>query len=111
MAKKKDPFETFRAATLGGSSPFDQALKPKADPVVDNDPRRPVRPQDSTPAVQTTVAATDKKGKNAGRELVSFHIDRDMKRQLGFVKFDTGKSFNELYIEAIEDLLRKYGKL
>lgn len=110
MAKKKDPFETFRAATLGGASPFDQALKPKNETVVDNDPRKPIRPQD-LPKEEQPAVVTEKKGKNVGRELVSFHIDKDTKRQLGFVKFDTGKSFNELYIEAVEDLLRKYGKL
>lgn len=107
MAKKKDPFETFREATLGGASPFDQALKPKPEVSVDDDSRRPVRPQD----VQPAVVNADKKSKNAGRELVSFHIDKDTKRMLGFVKFDTGKSFNDLYVEAVEDLLRKYGKM
>ena len=111
MAKKKDPFETFRAATLGGASPFDQALKPKPEAVVDNDPRKPVRPQDLQKTDPVTAVVADMKGKNAGRELVSFHIDKDTKRQLGFVKFETGKSFNELYIEAVEDLLRKYGRL
>lgn len=111
MAKKKDPFETFRAATLGGASPFDQALKPKVESRVDDDPRKPVRPQDVAPVDKAPTVTADKKSKNAGRELVSFHIDKDTKRQLGFVKFDTGKSFNELYIEAVEDLLRKYGRL
>lgn len=111
MAKKKDPFETFRTATLGGVNPFDQAMKPKQEMPVDDDPRRPVRPQDKPQEVQQAAVAADKPSKNAGRELVSFHIDKETKRLLGFVKFDTGKSFNDLYTEAVEDLLRKYGKL
>ena len=107
---KKDPFEKFRQATLGGEteSPLKAALsqEPKAAEQVDT--RVPVRP---AAPVQATVTQPEKVSKNNTRELVSFHIDKEMKRLLGYIKFDTGKSYGDLYCEAVEDLLRKYGKL
>ena len=112
---KKDPFEKFRQATLGGSSesPLKAALtqEPKAEQPVDT--RVPVRPNAAPVAepVQTPVAQPEKVSKNNSRELVSFHLDKELKRLLGYIKFDTGKSYGDLYCEAVEDLLRKYGKL
>ena len=113
---KKDPFEKFRQATLGGvtESPLKAALtqEPKAEQPVDT--RVPVRPNAAPVAaepVQAPVAQPEKVSKNNTRELVSFHLEREKKRLLGYIKFDTGKSYGDLYCEAVEDLLRKYGKL
>ena len=112
---KKDPFEKFRQATLGGvtQSPLKAALtqEPKAEQPVDT--RVPVRPNAAPVAepVQSPVAQPEKVSKNNSRELVSFHLDKELKRLLGYIKFDTGKSYGDLYCEAVEDLLRKYGKL
>ena len=112
---KKDPFEKFRQATLGGvtESPLKAALtqEPKAEQSVDT--RVPVRPNAAPVAepVQSPVAQPEKVSKNNSRELVSFHLDKELKRLLGYIKFDTGKSYGDLYCEAVEDLLRKYGKL
>ncbi len=112
---KKDPFEKFRQATLGGvtESPLKAALtqEPKAEHPVDT--RVPVRPNAAPVAepVQAPVAQPEKVSKNNSRELVSFHLDKELKRLLGYIKFDTGKSYGDLYCEAVEDLLRKYGKL
>ena len=113
---KKDPFEKFRQATLGGQteSPLKAALaqEPKASEPVDT--RVPVRPAVARVAaepVQVPAAQPEKVSKNNTRELVSFHLEREMKRLLGYIKFDTGKSYGDLYCEAVEDLLRKYGKL
>ena len=61
--------------------------------------------------IQEPVAQPEKVSKNNSRELVSFHLDKELKRLLGYIKFDTGKSYGDLYCEAVEDLLRKYGKL
>jgi hypothetical protein len=106
---KKDPFDKFREATLGGDtqSPLSAALsqEPKKETV---DTRVPVRP---TVPAEPVKAQPEKAGKNETRDLVSFHIEKEMKRLLGYIKFDTGKSYNDLYCEAVEDLLRKYGKL
>ena len=110
---KKDPFEKFRQATLGGEteSPLKAALtqEPKAEQPVDT--RVPVRPVAASEPIQAPVAQPEKVSKNNTRELVSFHIEKDMKRLLGYITFDTGKSYGDLYCEAVEDLLRKYGKL
>ncbi len=113
---KKDPFEKFRQATLGGEteSPLKAALtqEPKVEPPVDT--RVPVRPNVApvvAQPVQAPVVQPEKVSKNNTRELVSFHIEKEMKRLLGYIKFDTGKSYGDLYCEAVEDLLRKYGKL
>ena len=111
---KKDPFEKFRQATLGGesASPLKAALsqEPKAAEPVDT--RFPVRRATPVAApVQAPVAKPEKVGKNDKRDLVSFHLQNEFKRLLGYIKFDTGKSYGDLYCEAVEDLLRKYGKL
>jgi hypothetical protein len=111
---KKDPFEKFRQATLGGEteSPLQAALsqEPKAAQPIDN--RVPVRPAAPVAApVQAPTAQPEKVSKNEKRELVSFHLEKELKRLLGYIKFDTGKSYNDLYCEAVEDLLKKYGKL
>lgn len=103
---KKDPFEKFRQATLGGEteSPLKAALEKDRSSSSSSDQRVPVRPV-------AEPENTEKPGKNSSRELVSFHLDREKKRLLGFLKFETGRSYGQLYSEAIDDLLRKYGKL
>ena len=110
---KKDPFEKFRQATLGGESesPLKAALTQEPKTVEPVDTRVPVRPTAAPTPVQAPVAQPEKVSKNNTRELVSFHIEKEMKRLLGYIKFDTGKSYGDLYCEAVEDLLRKYGKL
>ena len=107
---KKDPFEKFRQATLGGEteSPLKAALTQEPKTVQPVDTRVPVRP---AATLQEPVAQPEKVSKNNSRELVSFHLDKELKRLLGYIKFDTGKSYGDLYCEAVEDLLRKYGKL
>lgn len=109
---KKDPFERFREATLGGQtqSPLKDALSKESTVSSTPDTRVPVRPNQA-PIPVAEPAPAEKVSKNSSRELVSFHIDKEMKRLLGYIKFDTGKSYGDLYCEAVEDLLRKYGKL
>ena len=110
---KKDPFEKFRQATLGGEtkSPLQAALTQEPKTVQPVDTRVPVRPSAVAEPAPVPVAQPEKVSKNNTRELVSFHIEKEMKRLLGYIKFDTGKSYGDLYCEAVEDLLRKYGKL
>ena len=110
---KKDPFEKFRQATLGGEteSPLKAALTQEPKTVQPVDTRVPVRPSAVAEHTPVPVAQPEKVSKNNTRELVSFHIEKEMKRLLGYIKFDTGKSYGDLYCEAVEDLLRKYGKL
>ena len=97
MAKKTDPFEKFREATLGGS-PLSNAISAGSDPE---------RSRSDEPARPSPV----KKSKNEDRKLVSFHIDKDIFHSLGQLKFEMGTKYDELYNEAVKDLLKKYGKL
>ena len=98
MAKKNtDPFEKFRAATLGGGSPLGAALSGSES--------SPVSPRELSPAAHKKVS------KNENRTLKSFHVDNDLFRTLGQLKFEMGVSYDTLYNEAIHDLLKKYGKL
>ena len=99
MAKKIDPFEKFKEATLGSSSTLSSALSNAAAP------RPAVQPKTEEPAPQVKVS------KNANRKLVSFHIDNAMFLRLGQLKFETGSKYDDLYNEAIVDLLKKYHKL
>lgn len=112
MAKKIDQFDKFREATLGRSSELSNAIYSRVQTEEEKSPS-PADSYSPTPAsasnsVQVPVA---KVSKNATRELVSFHLDKETKKLLGLLKYESDRSFGDLYIEAIEDLLRKYGKL
>lgn len=94
MAKKTDPFDKFREATLGSGNTLGAALS------------------GSNPVVQEEVRIEQpKESKNANRTLKSFHIDNDLFRKLGQLKFEMDVTYDELYNEGIRDLLVKYGKL
>ena len=99
MAKNNDPFEKFRKATLGDGSPLSGALQAAA-----------VRSEDRI-AEETPLPSPAKKSKNEDRKLVSFHIDKEVFLKLGQMKFEIGTKYDDLYNEAIRDLLVKYGKL
>lgn len=99
MAKKSDPFDKFREATLGSSSTLSGALG--------NAAKRKVGPS----TVEEPAPSAPKVSKNANRKLVSFHIDNSVFLKLGQLKFETGTKYDELYNEAIVDLLKKYHKL
>jgi hypothetical protein len=95
MAKKSDPFDKFREATLGGGNTLSGALNGAGT----QDERQP----ENSPT-------PEKVSKNAERKLVSFHIDKDLHLKLGQLKYDTGLKYDELYTEAVTDLLVKYGR-
>lgn len=97
MAKKTDPFEKFREATLGGSS-LSSAISGAGSP-------------DRARSVDTPLPSSVKKSKNEDRKLVSFHIDKNDFLKLGQLKFEMGTKYDDLYNEAVRDLLVKYGKL
>ena len=99
MAKKSDPFDKFREATLGSSAGLSGALG--------NASKRAAKPA----PVEVPAPAASKVSKNANRKLVSFHIDNAVFLKLGQLKFETGTKYDELYNEAIVDLLKKYHKL
>lgn len=101
MAKKSDPFDKFRQATLGSSGSLSGALSGAAA-------ARPEPKAESARKVEVTAA---KVSKNANRRLVSFHIENSTFLKLGQLKFETGAKYDELYNEAILDLLKKYHKL
>lgn len=114
MAKKVDQFEKFRAATLGRPSELSNVIQSSTaeSNTPDNVPENPVAEVvESAPAVSIAPAPAEKVSKNADRELVSFHISKDKKKLLGLLKYEEERSFGDLYCEAIDDLLRKYGKL
>lgn len=102
MAKKTDPFDKFREATLGGGNSLSGALsgasRKRSESAPAEDSRKPVAP-------------AEKVSKNANRKLVSFHIDNATFLKLGQLKFETGAKYDELYNEAIVDLLKKYHRL
>ena len=97
MAKKTDPFEKFREATLGGS-PLSSAISGNT---ASERPRSAASP----------LPSPGKRSKNEDRKLVSFHIDKEIFHSLGQLKFEMGTKYDELYNEAVKDLLVKYGKL
>jgi len=119
MAKKsKDPFETFKQATLGSNSALSSALSSRvreqeqSEPKVEDSPAPAPKPEpvvEPDPAPKA-VEAPEKISKNANRELVSFHISKETKKKLNLLKVEAEKSLNDLYTEAIDDLLIKYSK-
>jgi len=102
MAKKSDPFEKFRNATLGGDDALRGALS-------GNDKSREVSPAPTQ--VQAPSPTLPKVSKNANRKMISFHIDKDLHYILGQLKFELGVKYDDIYNEAIRDLLVKYGKI
>lgn len=103
MAKKTDPFDKFREATLGGGSPLSGALQGAVS-------RSSERKVEEAP-LPSPAPSPGKKSKNADRKLVSFHIYNDVFLKLGQLKFEMGTKYDDLYNEAVRDLLTKYGKL
>ena len=97
MAKKTDPFEKFREATLGGS--------PLSSAISGNTASERAR------SAASTLPSPVRRSKNEDRKLVSFHIDKEIFHSLGQLKFEMGTKYDELYNEAVKDLLVKYGKL
>ena len=95
MAAKTDQFNKFREATLGNES-LSGVLTGKAQ---------------SSPVSQQQSKSSAKPSRNANRRLVSFRIDNDMFQKLGLLKFETGVKYDELYNEAVYDLLRKHGRI
>ncbi|MCQ2145387.1 MAG: hypothetical protein MJY72_06565 [Bacteroidales bacterium] len=110
MAKKTDPFEKFREATLSGGVSLGSALGNK-NARNDEEPaaQAPVAEPQKVAEPQSAVVES-KVGKNVDKELVSFHISKSMKKQLDLLKVESDKSLKELYTEAVADLLAKYGK-
>lgn len=101
MAKKSDPFDKFRQATLGSSGSLSGALSSASA----------ARPAPKTEVAPQAAVTAPKVSKNANRKLVSFHIDNATFLKLGQLKFETGAKYDELYNEAVVDLLKKYHKL
>ncbi len=99
MAKKVDPFDKFREATLGGGNALGAALSGGSESRIKHETEVP----SPTPA--------QKVSKNANRTLKSFHVDNELFKKLGQIKYEMGISYDELYNEAIKDLLVKYGKI
>ncbi len=99
MAKKVDPFDKFREATLGGGNALGVALSGGSESRIKHEVEAP----SPTPAKKVS--------KNANRTLKSFHVDNELFKKLGQIKYEMGISYDELYNEAIQDLLVKYGKI
>lgn len=111
MAKKtKDQFDIFKQVTLGTSTSLSSLnVDNKPAPVKETPlPSPATEVKDATPAPAQKVDSTEKVSKNANRELVSFHISKEIKKKLNLLKVETEKSLGDLYNEAIDDLLVKY---
>lgn len=99
MAKKVDPFDKFREATLGGGNALGVALSGGSESHMKQKADVP------------SPAPTRKVSKNANRTLKSFHLDNELFKKLGQIKYEMGISYDDLYNEAVTDLLVKYGKM
>ena len=129
MAKGKDPFETFKQATLSGPSLSDairveaapaaqqeeSTHEPSPSPVPASTPAPAPEPTQAhahaTPAVATAKVADDKAVRRTNSEQVSFFLEKDLKKKINLLKVETEKQLQDLYSEAIVDLLKKYGML
>lgn len=100
MAKVLDPFEKFKAATLGEPSLSD-AIKPA--PVAATAPitEEPV-------PVKDEPAPVKKVSKTAGKEQMCFYIDKGLKKRLARLKYERDLAYNDALEEAVLMLLAKY---
>ena len=102
MGKDNDQFSKFSKEVLN-SRPLGAAGS-----------KLPVSP---APQRQVTFEQPNRKqtGRAAGQkdieEQICFNIDRNLKVALGQLKYESGQSIKQLLVEAIEDLLVKYGKV
>lgn len=104
MPKGIDPFEKFKAATLGEPSLSD-AIKPA--PVQTPSPA----PAESEPVkVKEEVAPAKKVSKTANKEQMCFYIDKGLKKRLARLKYEEGLAYNDALEEAVLLLLEKYEK-
>lgn len=129
MAKGKDPFETFKQATLSGPSLSD-AIRVEAAPAAQHEEatHEPSPVSDSAltlapasasepahahavPGEATAKVADDKAVRRTNSEQVSFFLEKDLKKKINLLKVETEKQLQDLYSEAIVDLLKKYGML
>jgi len=104
MATKNDLFDKFKNATLGDGSPLSGALSGKDRPRVETPG------VSATPSSPVLTPVAKKVSKNSGRKQVSFHLDEKNIIPLGQLKFEKGCKYDDLYNEAVADLLTKYGK-
>lgn len=110
MAKGKDPFETFKQATLAGPSLTD-AIKIDAEPAAQPEPKETPKAAPSPAPAATEKPVDDKATRRSNSEQVSFFLEKDLKKKLNLLKVECEKQFQDLYTEAIVDLLKKYGKI
>ncbi len=96
MVKKTDPFDKFREATLSGGAALSGAIGGNG--------------ASGNPRALSSSPAGARASKNADRKMVSFHLDNEVFRKLGLLKFEMGVKYDDLYNEALRDLLAKYGK-
>ena len=133
MAKGKDPFETFKQATLSGPSLSD-AIRVEAAPAAQHEeathepspvsdsaltlapasasePAQAQAHAHAVPGEATAKVADDKAVRRTNSEQVSFFLEKDLKKKINLLKVETEKQLQDLYSEAIVDLLKKYGML
>ncbi len=105
MAKGIDPFEKFKAATLGEPS-LSEAIKPSPASVPSTDVvEAPVVADNVIPE----VAPVKKVSKTANKEQMCFYIDKGLKKRLARLKYEQDLAYNDALEEAIIMLLAKYG--
>ena len=93
---KNNQFEQFRQATLSGGQSLRGLAKPK-----DQDPEQP----------QATGGRRAPWGRmNAGAKVTTVNIPAELYDKLSAIRYEQKTRFIDLYIEAFEDLCRKYGK-
>ena len=93
---KNNQFEQFRQATLSGGQSLRGLATPKAQ------------------AQEQSQAAGGRRGPwgrmNAGAKATSINIPAELYDKLSAIRYEQKTRFIDLYIEALEDLCRKYGK-
>lgn len=105
MAKGIDPFEKFKAATLGEPS-LSEAIK--ATPANVTSPEVVEAPVVAETVI-SEVAPAKKISKTANKEQMCFYIDKGLKKRLARLKYEQDLAYNDALEEAIIMLLAKYG--
>lgn len=104
MAKGIDPFEKFKAATLGEPS-LSEAIKPA--PAAVPSPA-PIIIKEETAQIPVEAAPVKKVSKTANKEQMCFYIDKGLKKRLAKLKYEQDLAYNDALEEAILLLLAKY---
>lgn len=106
MPKKSDPFDKFRNLTINGAPSIKDAMSSGDRQEEKNNVTIPV----ASPLPSPAPASRKHVEKSGAKEQISFFTDKEIKKALAILSCELDVNKQDLYEEALMDLLKKYHK-